>query len=73
MTWEHFEDFDFSEGSHGKAILIIQNFHLFNGNLFIGIFVLGKKDDAIGTLADYFSFLKLSDESTVQGIHWINL
>jgi predicted ATPase len=68
---QHFKYFDLSQRGHGEAILIVKNFHFFDGKLFVGIFVFGEEDDAICALSDDISFLELANEAAVKGVHLI--
>lgn len=69
MGRKHLEYFDFSKRGDREAVLVIQHFHFFDGKLLIGILVLGEEDNTVGPLPNHLTFLKLTDESAVQGVH----
>lgn len=69
MVRKHFEYLDLSERSDGKAILIIEYFHLLNGQLLVTVLIFGVEDYAIRALADHLSLLKLPDEPAVESVH----
>lgn len=49
--------------------MIIEDLHLLDGQLFVAVLVLGVEDDAVGAFADHLAFLKLADESAIEGVH----
>jgi hypothetical protein len=66
VVGQHLQDFDLPQRSHGKAVLVVQHFHLLDGELLVGVLVSCEEDDSVGSLSDDVSFLELADESAIQ-------
>lgn len=69
MVRKHFEYLDLSERCDREAILIIEYFHLLNGQLFVTVLIFGVEDYPICALADHLSLLKLPNEPAVESVH----
>ncbi len=51
MFRKYFKNFDLSKGRDGKAIIMVEHFHFFYGDILFCSFIFSKKDNPISAFS----------------------